>query len=149
MATTRSNDRQRQRGEVPAWDELPETFEDFIYESFMFRDELNWKDRSFATTRITRGFKNAGTSAWRLCKRLREDTVSAKVLAGTFGVEFLLQQLRKEICPEATPDIARHMDAYLFRFSRADGESMHSYISRKKRNVWENVSGSCQTRNPP
>ena len=85
---------QRQSREAPTWDETPETFEDYLYESFMFRDELHYKDRPAAATKLMRAFKQTGTAAWRLVKRLREDGVSHVTLSRRYGVEFLLQQLK-------------------------------------------------------
>ena len=120
----------RKPGEVAVWDEDPGTFEDFVYEAFMFRDELSFKNKRYATARIMRSFKDRNQAAWRLCKRLRENNVHNKVLQGCFGVEFLLQSLKRELCPHAIPDIAKHIDNYLYRFKRLPDEAMSVYIAR-------------------
>ena len=121
--------KKRRHGETPLWNEDPSTFEDYIYEAFMFRDELQLCNRFLATAKLMRGFKDRGAAAWRLCKRLREKPVWHKTLGGPYGVEFLLQQLKKEMCPNAIPDIAQHIDNYLFRFQRSQHMSMGEYIT--------------------
>ena len=45
-------------------------------------------------------------------------------------MEFLLQQLKRELCPHAVPDIARHIDHYLCKFRRESGEVINSYVTR-------------------
>ena len=95
----------------------------------MFRDELQLCNRFLATAKLMRGFKDRGAAAWRLCKRLREKPIWHKTLGGPYGVEFLLQQLKKEMCPNAIPDIAQHIDNYLFRFQRSQHMSMGEYIT--------------------
>ncbi len=120
----------RRHGEAPFWDEDPNTFEDFIYESFMFRDELAFKNKAMAVARLMRGFKERRGAAWRLCKSLREKPIGQKTLQGPHGVEYLLQQLKKELCPQAVPDIAKHIDNYLYKFRRESGEVMNGYVTR-------------------
>ena len=48
----------RKPGGVAIWDEDPGTFEDFVHETFMFRDELSFKNKRYATARIMRAFKD-------------------------------------------------------------------------------------------
>ncbi len=120
----------RRHGEAPFWDEDPNTFEDFIYESFMFRDELAFKNKAMAVARLMRGFKERRGAAWRLCKSLREKPIGQKTLQGPHGVEYLLQQLKKELCPQAVPDIAKHIDNYLYKFRRESGEVMNGNVTR-------------------
>ena len=95
----------------------------------MFRDELQLCNRFLATAKLMKGFKDRGAAAWRLCKRLREKPIWHKTLGGPYGVEFLLQQLKKEMCPNAIPDIAQHIDNYLFRFQRSQHMSMGECIT--------------------
>jgi len=120
----------RRHGEVATWDEDPNTFEDFVYEAFMFRDELPPKSKRQASAKICRSFKDRGAAAWRLVKGLREDNVRNKTLQGPFGIEYLLQQLKSALCPQAVPDIAKHIENYLYRFKRQQSESMTEYIAR-------------------
>ncbi len=120
----------RRHGEVATWDEDPNTFEDFVYDAFMFRDELPPKSKRQASAKICRSFKERGAAAWRLVKGLREDNVFNKTLQGPFGIEYLLQQLKRTLCPQAVPDIAKHIDNYLYRFKRQPSESMTEYIAR-------------------
>ena len=120
----------RRHGEVATWDEDPNAFEDFVYEAFMFRDELPPKSKRSASAKICRSFKERGAAAWRLVKGLREDNVQNKTLQGPFGIEYLLQQLKRALCPQAVPDIAKHIDNYLYRFKRQPSESMTEYIAR-------------------
>ncbi len=49
--------KKRRHGETPLWNEDPSTFEDYIYEAFMFRDELQLCNRFLATAKLMRGFK--------------------------------------------------------------------------------------------
>ena len=120
----------RRHGEVATRDEDPNTFEDFVYEAFMFRDELPPKSKRSASAKICRSFKERGAAAWRLVKGLREDNVQNKTLQGPFGIEYLLQQLKRALCPQAVPDIAKHIDNYLYRFKRQPSESMTEYVAR-------------------
>ncbi len=121
--------RTRRPGETPLWDEDPSTIEDYINEAFMFRDELQPGNRFLATAKLIRGFEERGAAAWRLCQRLREKPIWHKTLGGPYGVEFLLQQLKKEMCPNAIPDIALHIDNYLFCFQRSQHMPMGEYIT--------------------
>ncbi len=65
---------------MATWDEDPNTFESFVYEAFMFRDELPLKSKWQASANICRSFKERGAAAWRLVKGLREDNVRNKTL---------------------------------------------------------------------
>ncbi len=67
---------------------------------------------------MMRAFKERRGAAWRLCKLLQEKPIGQKTLSGPYGVEFLLQQLKRELCPHAVPDIAKHFDNFLYKFRR-------------------------------
>ena len=119
----------RSSREPPTRDETPETFEDYLYESFMYRDELPWKDRSSAATKLMRTFKNSNTAAWRLMKRLREDASSYGTLSRRYGVEFLLQQLKKagnqlrrQVVDTVEADVLQHAQR---RASASSRQSSH------------------------
>ena len=95
----------------------------------MFRDELQSSNRFLATAKLMRGFEERGVPALRLCQRFRRKPIWHKILGGPRGVEFLLQQLKKEMCLNAIPDIALHIDNYLFGFQRSQHMPMGEHIT--------------------
>ena len=117
---------------MPVWSEEADDFEDFVEECFWYRKGFKESERHLATARIVRGFRERNGTAWRLVKALRGGEVAKEVLEGRYGVEYLLQHLKQEMCPLTVPDVAKHMDAYFYRLKRNPGESIANYDIRDR-----------------
>lgn len=117
---------------VPSWNEEADDFDDFAEECFWYRRGLREREKPLAAAHVARGFREKNAAAWMLVKRMRQEPLSRMVLEGKFGLEYLLQQVRRELCPLTVPDVAQHMDAYFYRLRRRAGESITSYDLREQ-----------------
>ena len=89
----------KRHSKVPHWSEDPNDFDDFAEECFWYRRGLRQREKTLAAAHVARSFRERNGAAWMLVKRMRQELMSREVLEGKYGLEYLLQQVRKELCP--------------------------------------------------
>eukprot|EP00969_Alexandrium_andersonii_P119037 5262891-Alexandrium_andersonii.AAC.1 len=111
-----------------AWDEDPDTFDDFAAQCRWYRDGLKPNERNLATAHVIRLFAAKGGKTWNLIQRLDD-----RFLKADFGIEYLLWRIREVICRPAIPEMTKYLDEYFFRLRRSSQEAMSAWALREEK----------------